>query len=78
VAGRADRVIARVRDIGRDVLLFSSGTFLRVLGARWLGLEACTGRLPFLGTATVSVLGYEHGVNEPVLRLWNDDQHVAD
>ena len=78
VAARADRVIARVRTIGRDVLLFSSGHFLRVLAARWVGLDAAAGRLLFLGTATVSALGYEHGVNEPVIRLWNDGQHVAD
>ena len=77
VAARADRVIARVRAVGRDVLLFSSGHFLRVLAARWLGLEATAGRLLFLGTATLSALGYEHGPDEPVLRLWNDSRHVA-
>jgi broad specificity phosphatase PhoE len=78
VAARADRVIARVRAVGRDVLLFSSGHFLRVLAARWIGLEAAAGRLLFLGTATLSALGYEHGPDEPVLRLWNDSRHVAD
>jgi broad specificity phosphatase PhoE len=78
VAARADRVIARVRAVGRDVLLFSSGHFLRVLAARWIGLEATAGRLLLLGTATVSALGYEHGPNESVLRLWNDGRHVAD
>jgi broad specificity phosphatase PhoE len=78
VAARADRVIARVRAVGRDVLLFSSGHFLRVLAARWIGLEAAAGRLLLLGTATVSALGYEHGPDEPVVRLWNDGRHVAD
>jgi broad specificity phosphatase PhoE len=77
VAARADRVVARVRAVGRDVLLFSSGHFLRVLAARWIGLEATAGRLLFLGTATLSALGYEHGPDEPVLRLWNDARHVA-
>jgi len=76
VAARADRVIARVRAVGRDVLLFSSGHFLRVLASRWIGLEAAAGRLLFLGTATLSGLGYEHSPNEPVLRLWNDGRHV--
>jgi probable phosphoglycerate mutase len=28
--------------------------------------------------ATLSTLGYEHGRNEPVIRLWNDDRHVGD
>jgi probable phosphoglycerate mutase len=77
VAARADRVIARVRAVGRDVLLFSSGHFLRVLAARWIGLEAAGGRRLFLGTATLSALGYEHGPDEPVLRLWNDGRHVT-
>jgi len=78
VGARADRIIARVRAVGRDVLLFSSGHFLRVLAARWVDLEAAGGRRLFLDTATLSALGYEHGPDEPVLRLWNDGRHVAD
>jgi broad specificity phosphatase PhoE len=77
VAARADRVIARLRAIGGDVLLFSHGHILRVLGARWLGLLATDGRLLLLSTASLSILGYEHNLNEPGLRLWNDDRHVS-
>lgn len=76
VGARADRVIARLRAINGDVILFSHGHFLRVLGARWLGLSAADGRLLLLTTASLSVLGYEHNLQEPVLRLWNDDRHV--
>lgn len=76
VGARADRVIARVRAVGGDVLAFSSGHFLRVLAARWLGLEAAAGRYFLLGTASLSALGYEHGAQEPVIRLWDDTRHV--
>jgi broad specificity phosphatase PhoE len=72
VAARADRVIARVRRLDDDVLLFSSGHFLRVLAARWLGLDGFCGRLFLLSTTTLSILGYEHDRSEPVIRLWND------
>jgi probable phosphoglycerate mutase len=78
VGVRADRVLARVRSIEGDALLFSSGHFLRVLAARWLGLEPSGGRYYYLGTASLSMLGYEHNKSRPVLRLWNDDRHVGD
>jgi probable phosphoglycerate mutase len=76
VGARADRVVSRVRAVPGDVLLFSSGHFLRVLAARWIGLEAAGGRYLFLGTASLSSLGYEHTLSQPVLRLWNETQHV--
>lgn len=76
IGKRADRVIARVRAINQDVLLFSSGHFLRVLAARWLGLPPSGGQYLYLGTATLSTLGYEHDASDPVLRLWNDSRHV--
>ncbi len=78
VALRADRVIARARAAGGNVLLFSSGHLLRVLTARWLGLPADAGRLLLLGTASLSALGYEHNAHEPVVRLWNDTRHLGE
>ena len=77
VGERADRVVGRVRAIGGTVLLFSSGHFLRVLGARWLGLEPAVGRYLVLSTASLSGLSYEHNLSEPVIRLWNDNHHVV-
>ena len=71
VGARADRVIRRVRAIGGDVLLFSSGHFLRVFAARWLGLDPVAGRYFLLGTASLSVVGHEHDRSEPAIRLWN-------
>jgi broad specificity phosphatase PhoE len=77
VAARADRVISRARAINGNVLLFSSGHFLRMLGARWLGLPALGGRYFLLSTASLSLLGYEHNLSEPVVRLWNDTSHLG-
>ena len=74
---RSDRVVSRVRAIQGNVLLFSSGHFLRVLAARWLGLEPGAGRYFLLSTASVSALGYEHNLSQPVIRLWDDTRHVG-
>jgi broad specificity phosphatase PhoE len=73
VGARADRVIGRIRAAGGNVLLVSSGHILRVLAARWLGLDAAGGRHFLLGTASLSILGYEHDdPAEPIVRLWNE------
>lgn len=72
VGVRADRVIARLKALDGDALLFSSGHLLRVLAARWLGLPPSEGRLFTLDTSSVSILGYEHDRDEPIIRLWND------
>jgi len=77
VGARADRVVNRVRAVEGDVLLFSSGHILRVLAARWLGLEPGAGRYFLLGTAGLSQLGYEHNRAQPVIRLWNDTGHAG-
>lgn len=77
VGQRVDRVIAKVRAIQGDVLLFSSGHLLRVLAARWLGLPVSAGTYLVLSTTSVSVLGYEHNLGEPVIKLWNDTSHVG-
>ena len=67
VAARADRVIAGA--VSGRTLVFTHGHFGRVLAARWLGLPATDGRFFDLGTATISVLGYER--IQPVLLRWN-------
>jgi broad specificity phosphatase PhoE len=78
VGARADRVIARLRGLDGRVLLFGHSHFFRVLAARWLGLIPADGRLYYLSTASLSILGYEHSLDGPVIRLWNDDRHVTD
>jgi probable phosphoglycerate mutase len=77
VGVRADQVVSRVRAIQGNVLLFSSGHFLRVFAARWLGLEPGAGRYFLLSTASVSAVGYEHNLSEPVICLWDDTRHVG-
>jgi broad specificity phosphatase PhoE len=73
VAARADRVISRVNEVDGNVLLFSSGHILRVLIARWLRLEPSGGGYFKLGTATLSLLGYDHNNrDEPVVQLLNE------
>jgi probable phosphoglycerate mutase len=76
IAARADRVGGRLRAVKGDVLVFSHGHFLRVLAARWLGLDAAGGRYLLLDTASLSALGYEFHQTEPVIRLWNETRHV--
>ena len=71
VGTRADAVLARVRPMlaGGDVALVAHGHLLRVLTARWLGLQPADGRLFQLDTGTLSSLGTEH--DEPVIATWN-------
>lgn len=71
VGARADAIIGQLRDIDGNVLVFSSAHFLRVLAARWLGLPPEDGALLVLDTASLSILGYEHDLIEPVIRRWN-------
>jgi broad specificity phosphatase PhoE len=75
VAVRAKRVIDRVNATKGNVLIFSSGHILRVVASCWLGLEPLAGRAFLLSTASLSILGYNHDRNEPVMRLWNDTKH---
>ena len=73
VAARADRIISRFQQVDGNVLVFSSGHFLRVLIARWLGLEPSAGSFFKLGTAALSILGHDHNSKtEPVIRLLNE------
>jgi broad specificity phosphatase PhoE len=76
VTARAERVVARLRAIDGDVLCFSSGHFLRALAACWLGLGAAGGRFFVLSTTSLSALGYEHDLSEPVIKLWDESGYL--
>jgi len=77
VSARSDRVIGRIRACAGDVLLFAHRDFLRILAVRWVGLPAIEAQHFVLMTASLSILGYDHGLNQPVIYLWNDDRHLA-
>ena len=76
VAARADSLITTLHALPGHTLLFSSGHLLRLLAARWLGLAAADGARFGLDTASLSALGYEHGLEQPIVRFWNDTSHV--
>lgn len=69
ITARLDRVIARVRALEGDTLVFAHGHCLRALAARWLGEPVSFGRFLVLGTATLSVLGDDRG--QPAVLTWN-------
>jgi probable phosphoglycerate mutase len=77
IGERADRVVKRVRGAAGNVLLFSSGHFIRVFTARWLALDPAGGSYFLLTPASLSTVGYEHNLSRPVIRLWNEDRHVG-
>jgi probable phosphoglycerate mutase len=73
VSARADRVLAKVKPLlsepDGNVALVAHGHILRVLTARWLGLDPAGGRLFMLDTGTISTLDTEH--DQPVITTWN-------
>ena len=71
IGARADRVIARIRACAGDVLLFAHQDILRVLAARWVGMDARQGQCFYLSTTSLSTVGYHHDLDEPVIRSWN-------
>ena len=75
VAARADRIVAELRASPGDMAVFSHGHLLRVLAARWLGLEPAAGRLFALDAAAIGVLGYER--ETPVIERWNEPGAVG-
>ena len=75
VGARADRVIAQALASEGETVLFAHGHYLRVLTARWLGLQPEDGRLFALAPATLSILGYER--EQRVIIRWNDRCHLV-
>jgi broad specificity phosphatase PhoE len=77
IADRVDSVVARLKALTGDVLVFAHGHVLRVLAARWVGQPVAFARALLLSTATLSILAFDHkDPDEPAIRLWNDDRHL--
>jgi broad specificity phosphatase PhoE len=75
VGRRLDRVIGELLEVDGDVAVFGHGHALRILTARWLGLEPADGALFELSTATISRLGWER--ERRVIELWNEAAHLG-
>ena len=76
VLGRADRLVARLRSVGGDTLVFAHGHLLRALASRWVDIPLVATQPLMLKAGAVCVLGYEHGLEEPGIALWDDVSHL--
>ena len=76
VAARVDRVIARIRAVEGDVVVFAHAHLLRILAARWIGATADLGRAFALAPASVSTLAWTR--ETPIVDRWNDTSHLTD
>ncbi|MGO9265329.1 MAG: histidine phosphatase family protein [Candidatus Binataceae bacterium] len=72
ISDRADRLLARLRELSGNVALFSHGQFGSALAARWIGLALIEAQHLALGPASISILAHEAGHPKvPVIALWN-------
>ena len=69
VGRRADRLLERIHAETRLVVLFAHAHVLRILTARWCGLDPRAGRLFILDPASVSILGHERETR--CIERWN-------
>ena len=76
ISARADRLITQLRKLDGNVALFTHGHFGRVLAVRWIGLPVDQAQHFLLGTASHSILCYEHDcTDQPAIELWNSVAH---
>jgi broad specificity phosphatase PhoE len=73
VTARADRVIASMRRLSGNALLFSHGQFGRSLAARWIGLAIVKAQHLQIDPASIGVLAHDPAHSEmAVIARWND------
>ncbi|MBM3979640.1 MAG: histidine phosphatase family protein [Planctomycetes bacterium] len=72
VIERIDKLVARLKAMTGNVLCFAHGHILRVLAVRWIDQSLTLGTCMLLGTATISVLSFNHHrLEEPAIKVWN-------
>jgi len=72
ITARADRLIDRLSLMSGNIALFSHGHFGRSIATRWIGLNLVEAQHFVLGTATVSILGFDPSHPETrVISSWN-------
>ena len=72
IAARADSLVSDLRKLTGDIVVFSHGHFLRVLGIRWVAQPVLEARHFGLDTASISILSYEHDrLDMPIIQQWN-------
>lgn len=72
VTARADALVKRLKGLSGNVICFAHGHILRVIAARWIEFPIQLGTCMLLGTATLSVLSFNHhNLAEPAIKTWN-------
>jgi probable phosphoglycerate mutase len=69
VEARLHRLFERIDNVSGTVACFAHGHILRAFGAQWISGDVVLGARLRLGTAAMSILGYEHG--KPAVFRWN-------
>ncbi len=72
VGRRVDRLVNELAAVEGDSVCFAHGHVLRVLAARWIGLDPSAGALLALSTGSISELGRE--LETRVLWGWNETE----
>ncbi len=72
IAARGDRLVNHLQGLTGNILCFAHGHILRVLAARWVREPVTFAASLLLGTATLSILSFDHGTrDEPAIKVWN-------
>jgi probable phosphoglycerate mutase len=72
VIERIDKLVERLKGMTGNILCFAHGHILRVVAVRWIDQSLTLGTCMLLGTATLSILSFNHNrLEEPAIKVWN-------